>query len=186
VFGTSTSLKQLGSIIDRLTYLGACDLFLEPSHISLKTAVGMVHPSVTGILLERQLECLSGSIWKEGIGQVVLTLLIHAKEAYSEDEMPVRRARILLQCMEFAYHMEPEDVVGLGCSQEMGGEVVRLLTRAVSSLSCAVSSHVNNGTSCRTSAETLLLHSSAHSTVLPHIFGSHCMPIVVWIRSKPH
>jgi len=89
-------------------------------------------PPITGMLLERQLECLGGIVWKEGVSKVIPKVLMQAKDVYSGGEMPVRRARILLKCMDFAYHMGPEAAAVLGCPQELGEEATKLLTRAVS------------------------------------------------------
>ena len=130
----SLHLKQLGTIVEKFTYMGACDLFLDPPCIALRAAMVDHPPVIIGILLEQQLETLTRSLWKEGVSRVVSTLLLHAREVYAGDEMPMRRARILLRCMDFTYHMGPENTTGLGSPAQMGGELAKLLTRAVSTL----------------------------------------------------
>ena len=93
--------------------MGTCDLFLDPAGVSLRGVMVNHHPTIIGILLERQLDTLSKSLWKDGVSRVVSTLLLHAKELYTGDEMPIRRARILLRCMDFSYHMGLESTGNL-------------------------------------------------------------------------
>lgn len=134
VLGASGNLKQLGVIVDRLTYLGACELLLKPQQISLKHSMSEVGTAVAGALLERQLAGLAGSAWKEGVRGVVATLLADALRVYGADMMPVRHVRVLLKCCEFTYHAGPEAAVGgMECPELMGREVEELLQREVGS-----------------------------------------------------
>jgi separase len=127
----TTHLKQLGSIIEKFTYMGTCDLFLDPAGVSLRGVMVDHHPTIIGLLLERQLDTLSRSLWKDGVSRVVSTLLLHAKEVYTGDEMPIRRARILLRCMDFLYHVGLDSSSNLGTPPQMGEELAKLLTRVV-------------------------------------------------------
>lgn len=102
------------------------ELLLEGGTVSLRSA-GIDDASITGALIEQQLECLEGSRAKEGVRGVIAVLLRDALEIYSETDMPVRRARIYLKCLDLAYHMGPDGVVGLGDPQAAGQEVERLL-----------------------------------------------------------
>lgn len=132
VFAASSNFKQLGAIVDRLTFLGACDLFLEPQRVSLKASLSKdIAPVVTATLLERQFESLEGHMWKDGVRMVGQTLLADALNVYG-DELPVRRARLLLKCLDFTYHSDPESASGLGDPVEMGKQVIRLLESQVS------------------------------------------------------
>jgi separase len=132
-FTTSAGMKQLGGIVDRLTYLGACDLLLGPDEVSLKAHLmsADLKPGITGGLLERQLDVLEPHLWKEGVRNIVKALLAHALEVY-HGEMPVRRARVLVRCLEFMYRSGPESVRALGWNpEEMGSEIEKLNDRKV-------------------------------------------------------
>jgi len=130
VFSSSVSLKQLAIIIDRATYIGTCELLLQPSEISLKRPLEAsgLSTTVVGAILERQIEGLEGSLWKESVQKVVKALLADASGAYPQGDMPVRRARILILCLEFGYR------AGDGVSRhpdDIGEETEELLGRNV-------------------------------------------------------
>ncbi|KAJ3553303.1 hypothetical protein NM688_g3687 [Phlebia brevispora] len=117
----SPQLKHLGGIVDRLTYGGLCDLYLEPNAVSLATHlkavfVGhdtrhatQVQSTVLGALLERQLETLEGSKWKPDIRKAMDLFLSALLEIYEAIHMPIRRARVMLKILEMAYHT-PENL----------------------------------------------------------------------------
>ncbi|KAJ7741576.1 cysteine peptidase C50 [Mycena maculata] len=127
VFETSPAVAQLGTIVDRVTYLGGCELLLAPDSVSL-LSLGL-DTNIAGALLERQIQSLDGSRWKESTRTVLQAFLRAALEAYSEAEMPVRRARTLVKCLEFSYHAGPEALAHLGSPSEIGEEVGRILDR---------------------------------------------------------
>ena len=91
-----------------------------------------LNPAVAGALLERQLDSLEPSRWKDGVRGVFIQLLKDALQAYSvtdEEQMPVRRARVLVRCMEFAYHDQGNDVyseIGCGSAKEMALQIEHL------------------------------------------------------------
>lgn len=118
-------------MIDRVTYLGVCELLLDAPLVSLRS-IEIDDACITGALIERQIDSLEGSRWKEGVQNAVAQLSMDVLGMYGPD-MPVRRARVLLKCMEFAYHAGPAAVVQIGTPEEMGSEVERLLSQ-VSSL----------------------------------------------------
>jgi hypothetical protein len=123
-FNASTALKQLGSIVDRLTYLGTCELFLEPQEVSLMRHLTNRPDTLMGSLLERQLESLHSSTWKEGVKQVVNVLLEDALDVYGRQSMPVRRAKVMVRCMEFMYHGGLKDGLATRWDvEEMGKEI---------------------------------------------------------------
>ncbi|KAJ7709735.1 peptidase family C50-domain-containing protein [Mycena rosella] len=128
VFEASPAAVQLGTIVDRVTYLGACELLLAPEKVSL-VSLELGDTSITGALIERQIQSLDGSRWKESTRNVVQDFLRAALDVYGGTEMPVRRARILVRCLEFAYHAGPETLANLGSPAEMGDEVERILVR---------------------------------------------------------
>ncbi|KAJ7775022.1 cysteine peptidase C50 [Mycena metata] len=127
-FEASPAAVQLGTIVDRVTYLGTFELLLSPEKVSA-LSLGLGHPNVTGTLLERQIQSLDGSRWKESTRGIVLAFLRAALEVYQEADMPVRRARTLVRCLEFAYHAGPEALVHIGAPSDMAEEVERLLIR---------------------------------------------------------
>ncbi|KAJ6630611.1 peptidase family C50-domain-containing protein [Mycena sp. CBHHK59/15] len=131
VFESSSAAVQLGTIVDRLTYVGACELLLAPEKVSL-LSIGPEDPNITGALLERQTQSLDGSRWKESTRSVVREFLRATLEVYSETEMPVRRARTLVRCLEFAYHAGPEYLEELGSPSHIGEEIERIIVRKVS------------------------------------------------------
>ncbi|TFY60535.1 hypothetical protein EVJ58_g5088 [Rhodofomes roseus] len=140
VFEASPPLQQLAKILDRVTYMGACELFLEPDVISAKhwypVALGSPspnaasqHKALVGALLERQVASLEGSRWKKGVDRIVQQLLRHALAVYEAALFPVRRARIILQLLEVSYYTRDERDSGkvLGMSAEDVGTQVRAL-----------------------------------------------------------
>jgi len=157
VFGedSGTAVKQLVALVDRTTYLGACELFLPPNQISLRSdtahGVNQQGASVVGALIECQLSSLEPSQWKEAVRNVTLHLLKDALEIYTSLTgaeaggpsvvMPIRKARVLVRCLEFAYRDSTtavESISAFGFENVVGaaGEVERLCTKQVSGMSC--------------------------------------------------
>lgn len=148
LFGADASpaVKQLSGLVDRLSYLGACELLLSPDEISIISTVkslsspsspsaGVLDPSVAGALLERQLDSLEPSRWKEGMHDVFVRLFKDVLGVYAE-VMPVRRARVLIRCMAFVYREQTEDMysaLGFKDVEEMAQEVENLAAMEVNS-----------------------------------------------------
>lgn len=148
-------MKSLVALVDRVSYIGACDLLLPPEEISLLSAVNytisehpghssdhtILDPCVTGALLERQLDSLEPSRWKEGVRSVQTKLLRDALSVYpgeysdsNSKSMPVRRARILVRCLEFVYRDHADDAcanLGFKTVDDIGTEIENLLTNEV-------------------------------------------------------
>ena len=70
--------------IDRVTYIGACELLLPPEGVSLRSPQSfaasddgnpVMDPRVVGVLLERQIDGLQLSQWKEGVRGAFVELL---------------------------------------------------------------------------------------------------------------
>ncbi|KAF9553254.1 hypothetical protein CPC08DRAFT_237548 [Agrocybe pediades] len=123
IWGHSCSppVKQLVGLVDRLSYLGACELLLEPAEVSIlssatsfqahETSHGLAHvrldSAIAGLLLERQLDGLEPSLWKDGMRAVFIKLShdsLKVFDAKAEDDravIPVRRTRTLVKCLEF-------------------------------------------------------------------------------------
>ena len=125
VFGPSATapVQQLLGLVDKVSYLGACDLLLSPEEVSILSTVtnpapgldpASLEPSVAGALLERQLDGLEPSRWKDGVREIFIKLLQDALKVYG-GAMPVRRARVLVRCMDFVYREQTQAVcVDLG------------------------------------------------------------------------
>ena len=143
IFGesASSSVKQLMATIDRVTYIGAYELLLPPEDVSLRSlqrfaasddGEPVMDPRVVGVLLEQQIDGLQPSQWKEGVRGVFVKLLRDSLDVYDAASFPIRRSRVLIRCMAFAYRDSEDDwVVTLGNVQEMGSEVEHLLTAQV-------------------------------------------------------
>ncbi|KAL0960162.1 hypothetical protein HGRIS_011797 [Hohenbuehelia grisea] len=159
VFDASPALKQLGVIIDRVTYLGTFELFQEPKQISLVTLASIqrdspgssspssdhyiTDPLVLGAILEHQLVCLDGNRSKEGSSVVMRRVLEDLLGLYSPQRHPLRRARVLVKCLESSYYESSSvnvacpwhdfrqvatEIVDL-CAQEDTGHDTSLLTQ---------------------------------------------------------
>ncbi|KAG6866775.1 hypothetical protein C0991_011434 [Blastosporella zonata] len=129
VFDLSSDTKQLATIVDRVTNLSACELLLEPSAVSLSTLD--LDAGVSGALLERQIATLESARWKEGVPTTISHLLRDTLNIYGS-EMPVRRVRVLLKCLELMYHGGPTTMPGIGDPESTGAEFDELLLHGVS------------------------------------------------------
>jgi separase len=130
-FSANASTKQLGGIIDRLTYAATCELFLPTSEVSLHTALkpGFISDEVLGLLLERQISILEPCLRKDGVQTIVRGLLRDALSVYKATVLPLRRARVLLKCMELLWK-DGNINGGETCwtAEHLGEEVLNLLT----------------------------------------------------------
>ena len=127
--------------IDRVSYIGACELLLPPEDVSLRppqrfAASGdgnpVMDPRVVGVLLEHQIDALQPSQWKEGVRGAFVELLRDSLDVYHAASFPIRRSRVLIRYMAFAYRDSEDDwAVTLGNVQEMGSELERLLIAQV-------------------------------------------------------
>ncbi|KAF5368828.1 hypothetical protein D9758_003030 [Tetrapyrgos nigripes] len=107
LFQISAAVKELATIVDRITYLSACELLLPPESISL-ASLEIEEPGVVGALIERQIDVLENNRRKDEICQVMNVLMHNAVECYRKADMPVRTARVFLRCLSFAYHVGPD------------------------------------------------------------------------------
>ncbi|KAG2081359.1 peptidase family C50-domain-containing protein [Suillus cothurnatus] len=131
IFSANASTKQLGGIIDRLTYTATCELFLPASEVSLHTALkpGVISDEVLGLLLERQISILEPCLRKDGVQTIVRGLLRDALSVYKTTVLPLHRARVLLKCMELLWK-DGNANDGETCwdAEYLGEEVLNLLT----------------------------------------------------------
>lgn len=144
LFDSSSALKQLANIVDRVTYMATCELFLDHARVSLSqpslwTSTKGPDHDIIGALLERQIHSLEASRWKPNVKLAVARLLLDSSGVYRAEIMPIRRARILLRWLEFAYHGGSTeglegDIHHLGAAAEVAKEIECLLTRIVRSI----------------------------------------------------
>ncbi|KAG1861269.1 peptidase family C50-domain-containing protein [Suillus subluteus] len=130
-FSANASTKQLGGIIDRLTYTATCELFLPTSEVSLHTALkpGVIRDEVLGLLLERQISILEPCLRKDGVQTIVRGLMRDALSVYKATVLPLRRARVLLKCMELLWKDgNANDGETCWTAEHLGEEVLNLLT----------------------------------------------------------
>lgn len=134
-------MALLSGLVDRLSYLGTCDLLLNPEEVSIISAVVSIpgtapttlEPSVAGALLEHQLNSLHSSRSKDGVREVIIRLLQDVLAVYRE-AMPVRRARVLIRCMDFLYRDPVADsckLLGFNDVEEMARQVEELASLEV-------------------------------------------------------
>jgi separase len=115
--------------------MGLSDLFRPPSQISLLETLQRLRENspnfgdiIVGAILERQIDGIEGSSWKENVLDIVHKLLQDALLLYG-DRWPIRRARILLRSLEFSYYAGPGK---LGSQPEhLIEEIEKLLNRQV-------------------------------------------------------
>ncbi|KAH9478241.1 Separin [Psilocybe cubensis] len=194
LFGSSASsaIQSLVTLVDRISYIGSCDLLLPPEEISVLSATNFTtcdHPDqgtnpaglescVIGVLLERQLDSLEPSRCKDGVRSVQLRLLRDALLVYSKHHenssafMPVRRARILVRCLEFLYRDQADDAcanLGFKTVDEIGAEIEELLTNNARNL--GKDARLNHYTNQYRIASHLWVALHAHRRVDPQQTG---------------
>ncbi|KAH9171315.1 peptidase family C50-domain-containing protein [Lactarius sanguifluus] len=114
-FGASPSLKQAAVIVDRVTYMAACELLRQPTQISLKQLISSLsidgatdleeeRRCVVGAILERQAESLSENLWKPEVQSVVMGLLSDCISTYDSVNRPIRRAVVMLKTLGLTYY----------------------------------------------------------------------------------
>lgn len=114
-FEVAVSIKQAAIIIDRVTYMASCELRRPPAQVSLKQLVTSLsiggaenleedRRCVVGAILERQVDSLSGSLWKSDVQNAVAGILSDCVLTYDLDNRPIRRAGVMLRDLELAYY----------------------------------------------------------------------------------
>ncbi|KAF8139773.1 peptidase family C50-domain-containing protein [Boletus edulis] len=121
------TLKQLSSIVERLTYTATCELFLSPARVALShishafspesTAESTSTPvpistfpsdprsaaEIVGALLTHQLTMLEGIGHKDGVRGVRRHLLEELLSVYNPSWAPIQRARVLVTALGVAW-----------------------------------------------------------------------------------
>lgn len=195
-FGTSPSLKQAAIIVDRVTYMAACELLRPPTEISLKQLITSIpidgatdldeeRRCVVGAILERQVESLSGNLWKPDVQSVVMALLSDCISTYDAVNRPIRRAGVMLKTLELAYYSGAAD--GDLRLSESAGEIEGLLSQDKVGLDAAMI-HLR----ALHSAEmhmwlALHAHRQVHPqqfTVVTHRAQEACRILKTWVHGK--
>ncbi|KAH9930403.1 peptidase family C50-domain-containing protein [Epithele typhae] len=143
----SPALKQLGVLIDRVTYVAACELLLPPTAVSALSWFSDAKTSpecncVYGALIERQIASLEESKWKPGVRDVLRQLVDDALLVYDVEDRPVRHVRLVLKRLELA--CQPD--AGLEASPderstELAKDAEQLLARQSFALDASLSQH---------------------------------------------
>lgn len=151
LFDSTPALKHVSTIIERMTYAGVFDLLLPPDQVSLKPHLSncfvenasqdaaATRRQLIGALLERQIESLDSCKWKERGRRAIRCFLEQALKVYDAEEMPIRRARVILKLLEHI-HSNP-DATADGCSsyEELGQQAESLLLRKDAGLDTGLS-----------------------------------------------
>jgi hypothetical protein len=114
-FEAAASLKQPAIIIDRVTYMASCELQRPPAQVSLKHLISSLsiggagnleedRRCVVGAILERQVDSLSGSLWKPDVQSAVAGILSDCTSVYDSENRPIRRSGVILRGLELAYY----------------------------------------------------------------------------------
>ncbi|KAF9233396.1 peptidase family C50-domain-containing protein [Melanogaster broomeanus] len=134
-------LKQLSSIIERLTYTGTCELLLSSARVTLRHVFQTLtlpidtrsRAEITGAVLSHQLTALESLTHKKPAREVVWHVLQDLLEIYDASWAPVRRVRVLVTALSISW----KDGYASGGEQtwldaeRMGKEALELLARDV-------------------------------------------------------
>ncbi|KAH7890369.1 peptidase family C50-domain-containing protein [Phlebopus sp. FC_14] len=152
VAGPHLPLQQLVSIIERLTYIGTCELFLPPAEISLRHVLrartspaiplsarslpveSEMIASITGAVLGRQLATLENLIHKEGVRETMGQILCDLLSIYEPNWAPLKRAGVLVSALGILWRDSKIVVQMLGTEEnqsaadKIGAEILELLS----------------------------------------------------------
>ncbi|KAI0298727.1 peptidase family C50-domain-containing protein [Multifurca ochricompacta] len=177
-FEVAPSLKRAAIIIDRITYMAACELLRLPTQEDRRCVVGAI--------LERQVESLAGSLWKPDVQSVVAELLSDCVMTYDSGKRPIRRAGVMLRVMELAYC---SGVVDTGLRLAESTEEVKAL---LSSEGVGLDSSLTHLRALHSAEMHLWLALHAHrevhpqqSTVIIQHARETCRILRTWIHGKP-
>ena len=95
--------------------MATCELLRPPTEVSLKQLITSIpidgatdleeeRRCVVGAILERQVESLSGNLWKPDVQNVVMELLSDCISTYDSANRPIRRAGVMLKILELNYY----------------------------------------------------------------------------------
>ncbi|KAH0826731.1 cysteine peptidase C50 [Lanmaoa asiatica] len=154
-------LRQLSSIVERLTYTATCELFLPPAQITLRhishtsgcpetdtdanqpptSELMSTFPSdsrskagIAGAILTRQLATLESIGHKDGAREAIGRILADLLLVYGASQAPIQRARVLVTALSVSWRdgrSEDPDASTQFDVDHMGQEALELLAREV-------------------------------------------------------
>ncbi|KAI5983296.1 peptidase family C50-domain-containing protein [Pisolithus albus] len=155
--GDNGLLKQLASVVERLTYIASCELFLPPEQTSLRHVIEdsntrcipiiidgepsfplddvQSKAAIAGALLERQLKTLEGVVHKDGARTTMFCVLQDLLAVYDAQWTPARRAGAILCGLNVLWRNRASATEGGGNGsyqldvETMGREVLALVER---------------------------------------------------------
>ncbi|KAG8885856.1 hypothetical protein FRB98_001569 [Tulasnella sp. 332] len=187
---------KLMSTVEKITSIATFDLFLKEDGASLRKALedARVPAEAVGAILEHQVTVLDLSLHKEEVGPVMRVVLKDLKDLYARgSDFPVRRARVLLRSLEFAYAIDdssmapsPLVILGLLNSKNMGKDsaLTRVIPQYIVSLELMMCLQAHRQQSADASTSVVLLHACKAIKVLRDIL--HPLPSQVAMNTKGH
>jgi hypothetical protein len=145
--------------------MASCELLRPPTEVSLKRLISSI--SIDGVdnleedrrcvvaaILERQIDSLTGSLWKPDVQSAVAGLLSDCISIYNPETRPVRRAGVMLRLLELSFYTGAPD--GDAQLEKSADEIKALLSHEVRRL-CPVVGVIIIYLSYRMSDEILVL-----------------------------
>ncbi|KAH8113830.1 peptidase family C50-domain-containing protein [Phellopilus nigrolimitatus] len=126
----SEAQRPLASAIDRLTHLGAVELYLPAEKVSLLQPLRArgVSPLALGAVLMRQVHSLAEHRAKPAVRIIVEAILKDLLAVYEPTRHAVRRARVLILVLENAYFGAADEKANRSRVEESAREVQKLLS----------------------------------------------------------
>lgn len=128
--------------------MASCELLRTPTEVSLKRLISSIsiggvgnhaedRRCVIGAILERQIDSLTGSLWKHDVQSAVAGLLSDCVSIYNPEDRPIRRAGVMLRLLELSFYTGvPGGDVQL---EKSADEIIALLSHEVRLLCPVVS-----------------------------------------------
>ncbi len=178
LFESSPALKELASIVDKVTYQGLCDLMLPAEKVSLHNVVE--DPYIVGALLERQIESLEPFLQKSTVASAIPVLVNMVTDLYASYNAPIRRVRVLLRCLALGYTNGPDAFNHVGKPDRIVADIEHSLKVCCSFRLCSPDTDPRTR-SLNMTALSLCMH---NSIVLWLLFGELCTFIDVQMNVK--
>jgi hypothetical protein len=146
--------------------MASCELLRPPTEVSLKRLISSIsigdvdnqeegRRCVVGAILERQIDSMTGSLWKPDVRSAVARLLSDCVSIYNPESRPIRRAGVMLRLLELSFYTGAPD--GDAQLEKSADEIKALLSQEVCWLRL-VFSLIIIYLSFRMSDEILVLH----------------------------
>jgi hypothetical protein len=120
--------------------MASCELLRPPTEVSLKRLISSIsiggvdnheedRRCVVGAILERQIDSLTGSLWKPDVQSAVAGLLSDCVSIYNPENRPIRRAGVMLRLLELSFYTGAPD--GDAQLEKSADEIKALLSHEV-------------------------------------------------------